>query len=221
MTNADKLKEYIDKVLSYILGDTQQLKEKGVTVSFPYLFLGFAGIDFLGGLEYGFERGNSRKRSAWFISTWMSKVNSRYLSSNPEDTKSQASYLYNFARSGLIHMACVQQSVIVETDDSWRKYHLGYSHDGNSKVFIHPLLFAEEFEKAASMYLKDVYSDDAKVKRALNNLNSYSMASLQEESRFSLGQLFHDLASDKLLNAKTEATMSVKLDSGLGTQAPR
>jgi hypothetical protein len=63
MAEREQLKSYLDKVLGFISGDIQSLKSKGVTASFPYLFLSFAGIDFLGGLVHGFpeRNGNSRK----------------------------------------------------------------------------------------------------------------------------------------------------------------
>jgi len=42
---------YVEKLLSYIRGDITQLKDKNVNVGFSYLFLTFAGIDFLGGIN--------------------------------------------------------------------------------------------------------------------------------------------------------------------------
>lgn len=220
MSNTEKLKSYVSKVLGYILADINQLRQKGVTVSFPYLFLSFAGIDFLGGFEYGFERGNSRKRSTWFISTWMNKVNGRYIFSDPDNPLSQASYLYTFARSGLIHMACVQQSVVVATDASLEKHHLGYAHDGESKVFIHPLLFSEEFEKASALHLEHVYSDSTKVAAALNHLEVYIKEKSGEEKEFPLNELFYNLATENLSVANV-ATSSATDISRFGTQGPR
>jgi hypothetical protein len=219
MNDLVQLKEYIEKVLSYVIGDIDQLITNKVTVSFPYLFLCFAGIDFLGGIEHGFERGVSRKRSALFISKWMSKTSSNYKNSEIDDTKGQASYLYNFARSGLIHMACVQRSVIVETDPSWEKYHLCYSTDGGSKVFIHPLLFADEFKKATKLFLDDLYNDPVKVKNALAKLNAYFAESIKDEKAYTIENLFNRHSTNNMLDAKTEATGSLKPSTTMGTQS--
>jgi hypothetical protein len=219
MNDLEQLKEYIEKVLGYIVGDIDHLIQSKVTVSFPYLFLCFAGIDFLGGIEQGFERGISRKRSALFISIWMSKINPRYKTSAIDDTKGQASYLYNFARSGLIHMACVQRSVIVETDPSWEQYHLSFSTDGGSKVFVHPLLFADEFKKAKQLFLDDLYNDPVKVKNALIKLNAYFTESIEEEKKFVIANLFERHSTNNMLDAKTEPSGSLKSSSTMGTQS--
>ncbi len=191
MTEKEELEEYLNKVLGYICGDIEHLKNKGVTVGFPYLFLCFAGIDFLGGLELGFCDKNSRKRSAYFISTWMSKINPKYHASDPEDKVGQASYLYKFARSGLVHMACVQRSVVIENDNSCLKYHLSYVEKGGKfEIFIHPTKFVEEFLEAKEIFLKVLYSDHNKVIHALNNLKKYFMESEEKENKFTIFNLF-------------------------------
>ena len=221
MDNKEKLKEYIDKILGYVCGDIEHLKNKRVTVSFPYIFLCFSGIDFLGGLEKGFRRNNSRFRSSWFISTWMSKVNTDYSNANPEDTTSQASYLYKFARSGLFHMACVQRSVIVETNDSWLKYHLHYEeNNGDFRVFIHPLKFAEEFLEAKGLFLEDLYSEQSKIDNAFNNINEYFQEIRNEEIRFVIPNLFHELNDDSGFDADTQPSGSESIPPSGGTQAP-
>lgn len=221
MRDINDLKHYVDQVLKYICGDIEHLQEKAVTVSFPYLFLSFAGIDFLGGLGRGFRLDNSRQRSCWFIGNWMSKVNPKYSNSNPEDKLSQASYLYKFARSGLTHMACVQRSVNVDTSPPWRQYHLQYSTGSDQIVFVHPILFADEFIKAAQIFLEDLYSDTSKVSVAINHLSEYFDQSEQEESVFKIPELFQVISSTPDYIPPTVPTGSIPSSQSFGTQAPR
>lgn len=219
MTDISELKYYINEILKYICGDIRHLQDKGVSVSFPYLFLSFAGIDFLGGLSLGFK-GSSRERSCWFISNWMSKVNSNYSNSNPADKLSQASYLYKFARSGLIHMACVQRSVNVDTSDEWRQHHLRWSNFPNQIVFVHPIIFAEEFLKASQLFLDDLYMDSDKVATAIRYLSDYFDQSEQDERNFKIENLFQIMPPDSNFRPPS-ATGSVPPPKSFGTQSPR
>jgi hypothetical protein len=217
----EDLKQYNGQILKYICGDIQHLNEKGVTVSFPYLLLSFAGIDFLGGLGLGFRSDNSRQRSCWFIGNWMSRINPAYASPNPEDKLSQASYLYKFARSGLIHMACVQRSVNVDTSESWKKYHLQHSSTATPIVFVHPKLFADEFVKACALFLDDLYSNETKANAAIDYLHEYFRMSEEAESGFQIRDLFQELTIETANFPPTLPTGSILPPYSSGTQAPR
>jgi len=190
MSENEQLKTYIDKVLGYICGDIEHLKTKNVTVSFPYLFLTFAGIDFLGGLQHGFLRRNSRFRSVWFIATWMAKVNSRYAANCQDERKSLGSYLYAFARSGLFHMACVQCSVNVDADEANRKLHLCYSAQNKTIVFFHAVQFAEDFIRAYNLFVNELFSNQPNVRVAIKNLEGYTSSSITQENSFLIASLF-------------------------------
>lgn len=220
MTEIDKLKHYVSHTLNFIEKDLNEMKQLNMTASFPYLFLTFAGIDFLGGLHHGFDRRNSRKRSTWLISFWMSRTSDRYQKSNPDDSKSQALYLYRFARSGLVHLACVQQSVEVSTAVHFETSHLGYSQsNGASRVFIHPILFAEEFRKAAQLFLEDLYSKPEQVTTALSHIENYIDENSREEKEFPLSTLFQNLDEGKPMIAQSPATSSAQHISN-GTTGP-
>ncbi|MBI4811639.1 MAG: hypothetical protein HY800_09425 [Ignavibacteriales bacterium] len=219
MSENEQLKSYIDKVLGYIRGDIDHLKKQKVTVSFPYLFLTFAGIDFLGGLQHGFSGQNSRFRSSWFIATWMSKVNSQYAANYQDEAKSLGSYLYAFARSGLFHMACVQRSVNVDADEMNRNFHLCYSSQNGTTVFFHAIQFAEDFIGACDLFLADLFSDQAKVHTAMNNLEQDQTSSISREDSFSIVSLFLPLPSERMSSPPTFPTGSV-IPTSSGTQAP-
>jgi hypothetical protein len=211
MTEHEQLKSYLDKVLGFICGDIENLKSKGVTVSFPYLFLSFAGIDFLGGLVHGFpeRNGNSRKRSSWFISTWMAKVNPQYSANMEDETRSLGSYLYSFARSGLFHMACVQRSIVVDADEINRQFHLCYSPMNGTTVFFHAIQFAEDFLNACDLFKSDLLSDPTKVHAAVETLQEYTISSITKEGSFSIPSLFRALPDQTNSTPPTFATGSV------------
>jgi hypothetical protein len=219
MNDSNHLKAYLDKAIGYVISDIDHLKSNNVTVSFPYLFLSFAGIEFLGGLQHGFSRSNSRFRSAWFIATWMSKVNIQYAKGYQEEKRSLASYLYAFARSGLIHMACVQRSVNVDASDTNRTFHLHYSAIKDSTVFFHAVQFAEDFLQAYDMFLTELFSDEAKVHAAIEHLDAYVSSSVTQESSYSISSLFIPLPDPILSSPPSFSTVSVSPLS-LGTQAP-
>ncbi len=219
MSHAEDLRVYVEKVLDYVRGDIEHLRTKNVTVSFPYLFLIFAGIDFLGGLQHGFSRGNSMSRSAWFISTWMSKVNAQYAANCQDESKSLGSYLYAFARSGLFHMACVQRSVNVDSSEANRPFHLHYTIQNNTTVFFHAVQFAEDFLEASKLFLADLYSDQPKTSDALRNLEEYQASSVRHENSFSIPTLFLPLPTANRSSPPLFYTGSLPSISS-GTQAP-
>lgn len=222
MTEIEQLKPYLDKVLGFIRGDIQYLKSRDVTISFPYLFLSFAGIDFLGGLEHGFpeRNSNSRKRSSWFISTWMAKVNPQYAENKEDETKSLGSYLYSFACSGLFHMACVQPSVVVYANETDRQLHLCYSLQNGTTVFLHAIQFAEDFLNACEQFTTDLLSDATKIHSAIGRLQEYSDSNNLKENLFSIPSLFRYLPVEMISAPPTFPTGSIHLAGGFGTQAP-
>jgi hypothetical protein len=220
MTEKEQLKSYLEKALSFVLGDIKYLMSKNVTISFPYLFLSFAGIDFLGGLEHGFEKSNNRYRTSWFISTWMAKINPRYAFNKEDESKSLGSYLYTFARNGLFHMACVQQSVTVDADEGNRRFHLTYSTQNGTTVFFHATQFADDLLKACDLFINDLLSDDLKAHSAFERLKVYSSSSAAKENSFSIPTLFLHLPSETISTSPTYATGSVLKAERLGTQAP-
>lgn len=238
MQTKDELKDYVDVVITkYICGDIQKLKQNTIDISFPYLSLCFAGIDFLGGLVMGFveknkkgkivPKHNSRERSAWFISEWMSEVNPKYNATIADESKNLGSYLYSFARTGLFHMACVQQSVVVRADDDpeQRKRHLHYTEEkGEKKVIIHALQFAEDFIEAKELFFNDLYTSDSKTNQAIKNLDKGIKQIEDKENSFDIENLFTKSTEKFSLEADAEAIFSLVDRSSIdseGTQAPK
>ncbi|HEY5614492.1 MAG TPA: hypothetical protein VIL52_00585 [Bacteroidota bacterium] len=213
MTDQERLKDFVEKVLTYFNNDFAELKRQNVTASFPYIFHAFAGIDFLGGLACGFKdkdgKRNSGDRSRWFISTWMSKADARYNKSH--SGRNVADYLYTFLRSGLFHAACVEGSIKVQTSEDLKSHHLGYSFDdGKSIMFIHPIQFAEHFHRAADLFLEDLYKDNNKVTTAVVHSQKYKEDTTTKEKMYNLEYLFQELTSNSPLVAGTRATSSAQ-----------
>ena len=99
--NFEKIQKYLEKYFDQMIVEDLRLikKEKhNFRFSYPYILLSCTGIDFLGGLEHGFNN-NSSFRFQWFVREWMRKINPLY------KEESLAYLIYDTWRSGISHQA--------------------------------------------------------------------------------------------------------------------
>lgn len=153
----EKLNNYFDRYIDrMIIKDIELLKERNneLRFSYPYILLVCSGIDFFGGIECGFlarPKNNSSERFKWFVKEWMGKINNLY------KEESLAYLIYDSWRCGVMHQATLKKGFETCSYKYPRNRHLNYIQDqGNERIFIHSLQFADDFIEAQKLYRQHI-----------------------------------------------------------------
>jgi hypothetical protein len=145
--------EQIKTIIKYLetdLDDCNNLKK----ACFPIFMTVSSGIDFFGGLLLGFRDNNSGQRFKKFVTDYMGQVKTVY--SNPEF----AGYLYNYLRCKISHEACINGDLVTRNATDFEKKHLEYYIENNvHRIYIHPLLFKDNFIKAKNIFIEKFEND--------------------------------------------------------------
>jgi len=149
--NFEKIQKYLEKYFDQMIVEDLRLikKEKhNFRFSYPYILLSCTGIDFLGGLEHGFNN-NSSVRFQWFVREWMGKINPLY------KEESLAYLIYDTWRSGISHQAGLKKGFESSSHMYSKDKHLHYIVD-NNRIYIHALQFADDFIEAQQLYIENI-----------------------------------------------------------------
>lgn len=170
---------YFDKM---IVEDIRILKNKNLPFTLPYILLISAGIDFLGGIQESFYKinkqgniqGNSNERSCNFIREWMGRVDELYKFEN------MAEFIYSSVRNGVLHEAIFKENVESYVGDDLREKHLHVrvNPQGQEKIFIHALRYADDFLEAQKIFREEFLVEENihKVYERLQGLHKEGVA---------------------------------------------
>ena len=197
MNEESKLKAIINYLNDYfenrIIADLNILleydkKKEELSFTLPYILLVNAGIDFLGGLEMGFAKNNSKERSCNFLRTWMAQEYELY------GFPSMDSFIYDFVRNGLVHQAIFKRDVESYKGFDYFDKHLFVREntDGEKRIFIHTKHYVEDFLKANARFKKefiqgnniDILYSRLFIQKDMNNLSSSELIKKLEEEGF-------------------------------------
>lgn len=157
------LSTHIDE---YLVNDIEDLKNKNVQTTYPYLLLTFSGIDFFGSLEYGFnEKVGIRFKK--FIKEWMKNIKVIYAD------EAIAEIIYDNLRNGLVHNAVLLHGLGTSTYGFSNQEHLFY-HEKKDIILIHPVELANDFINTQKLYRDHLFQKSAEeIINTATNLNEY------------------------------------------------
>ena len=161
-----------------------ELKEKEIHSSYPYLILSFTGIDFFGGLIEKFLQTNSKNRSGVFINKWMSKVDSRY------EDEDFGHLIYSCCRCGIFHNAVLKKYFGTSSYNCSDK-HL-YISLNRDFLYIDSKQFANDFIEAQKKFREALKSEDKDyIQNIFDNLSD--MMKKNQELDVELNSNFNNL----------------------------
>jgi len=139
------------------------MKEEELGFTLPIVLLVCSGIDFSGGLIYGFQSAVGL-RSKNFIKEWMGRINHLY----SDDEISEV--IYNLVRCGSVHQAMYKKGVEILSDSSTNN-HLCLTKSDN--ILVNTFQFANDFIKAWRIFRKDYINNN--IENVFQNLHDMVM----------------------------------------------
>jgi hypothetical protein len=132
------IKEYLKKYFDdWLIRDIEiivkMIKDNNEKFTLPPILLVNSGINFLGGLECGFNS-NSGCRSRKFIEDWMGRVNSLYR------VEGMSECIYSSIRCSSSHQATYKKGVVISSKNNRKNHlHVNIRSGLKDRIFIHAL----------------------------------------------------------------------------------
>jgi hypothetical protein len=196
------LKSYFDDWLINDLKIIIEIIEKGnKEFTLPPILLISSGIDFLGGLQFGFLKNNSAKRSRNFIKLWMKRINSKYAINNLNK------FIYDIIRCGSFHQAIYKKGVQISSDKFTKHHHLNLI-DPSNDIFINTIQFANDFIEAQKLFREEHIKDN--IETVYNNLISVYKTNNYPDLRTSL-RTKNFIVNEKIFVATSSAPPEINI----------